>query len=200
MEDKKEKIIAGVDESGRGAYAGPLVAAAVCLPKNDGLPLRDSKKIAKGRHRYLAEQICRVATDVGIGVASVEYINQNGVGCANRYAMEQAVRNLKRTPDHLLIDGNKQHELNTPIPQTQMIKGDATFRVIAAASIVAKAVHDELMLQAHKEYPRYGFCNHTGYHSPEHERAMDRYGLTPYHRTCVKPIRKRLQQAMRKNV
>lgn len=190
-----ESIVAGCDEAGRGPFAGPLVAAAVILPKDAKLPgIKDSKKIKKKHHRPYAELVLKEALDVSIGVASVEYIDRFGVGMANRHAIEKAIEGLKIKPTRVLIDGSSQQEIKTDIPQKQVIKGDQTSLSIAAASVVAKSIHDELLRICAKEFPEYGWEKNAGYGTPDHLKAIETYGICKYHRTSFKPIKNYLKQ------
>ena len=188
-------IVAGCDEAGRGPFAGPLIAAAVVLPPNADLPeITDSKKINKKYHRMYAEHVLKVATAVGIGVASVEYIDRFGIGMANRYAIEEAVKNLSVTPTRLIIDGSAQQEIHTDIPQTQIVKGDQKSLSIAAASVIAKSIHDEIMRQCAAEFPEYGWGKNAGYGTPDHMAAIGKYGICKYHRRSFKPIKNYLKR------
>ena len=188
-------IIAGCDEAGRGPFAGPLVAAAVILPVDVSLPgVTDSKKVPKHLHQCYAKKILEQALAVGIGVADVTYIDRFGIGMANRYAIESAVKNLRITPSRLLIDGSSQQEIHTTLPQRQVVKGDQRSLSIAAASIIAKSVHDELMDQCDKEYPEYGWKKNAGYGTPEHLKAIETYGICKYHRRSFRPVKTYLKQ------
>lgn len=199
MLDKQAGIlhsfVAGCDEAGRGPFAGPLVAAAVILPDNAELPeITDSKKINKKYHRTYAEHVLREAVAVGIGVASVEYIDRFGIELANHYAIEEAVKNLDIPPTRILIDGSNQQVIKTDIPQTQIIKGDQKSLSIAAASVVAKSVHDELLRQCAAEFPEYGWEKNAGYGTPDHLRAIEEHGICKYHRKSFKPIKEYLKR------
>lgn len=188
-------FVAGCDEAGRGPFAGPLVAAAVILPEHANLPeITDSKKVNKRYHRQYAEHILQEALAVGIGVANVEFIDRFGIGLANRYAIEEAVKNLKIQPTRLLIDGSSQQVIKTDIPQTQIVKGDQKSLSIAAASIVAKSVHDELMRQCAAEFPEYDWGINAGYGTPGHLEAIETYGICKYHRKSFKPIKEYLKR------
>lgn len=188
-------IVAGCDEAGRGPFAGPLVAAAVILPDDAKLPgVTDSKKIKKKYHKLYAERVLREALDVSVGVASVEYINRFGVGMANRYAIEQAIAGLTMKPTRILIDGSSQQEIKTDIPQEQIVKGDQISLSIAAASVVAKSVHDELLNLCAKEFPQYHWEKNAGYGTPDHLKAIEVYGICKYHRTSFKPIKDYLKR------
>lgn len=179
--------IAGVDEVGRGPLAGPVVAAAVILPKRLHIPfLNDSKKIPKSRHENLYDQIMAQAVAVGIGQVDASMIDTCNIYQASKLAMEQAIGNLAVSPQHLLVDAMT---LNSPISQTAIIKGDATSLSIAAASIVAKVTRDRLMTTYDKEYPGYGFGKHAGYGTKEHLLALEQLGPCPIHRKTFEPIK-----------
>lgn len=195
QENVTQSYIAGCDEAGRGPFAGPLVAAAVILPMNADLPeITDSKKINKKYHRSYAEHVLQEAIAVGVGVASVEYIDRFGIGMANRYAIEEAVKNLGVKPTRLLIDGSSQQIIHTDIPQTQVVKGDQKSLSIAAASVVAKSIHDELMRQCAEEFPEYDWGKNAGYGTPDHLKAIEEYGICKYHRKSFKPIKDYLKR------
>ena len=190
-----KSYIAGCDEAGRGPFAGPLVAAAVILPENANLPeITDSKKINKKHHRAYAEHVLKEAIAVGVGVASVEYIDRFGIGMANKYAIEQAIKNLPITPTRVLIDGSSQQVIATSIPQKQVVKGDQKSLSIAAASVVAKSVHDELMNQCAREFPMYNWEKNAGYGTADHMAAIEKYGICKYHRRSFKPIKEYLKR------
>jgi ribonuclease HII len=188
-------LVAGCDEAGRGSWAGPIVAAAVILPRSVILPgVDDSKSVDKKNHRELAEMILREAVSVGIGVAGNDLIDRKGVGFANKYVIKNAVEDLGIVPDFLLIDGGPQQEIDVDIPQREVPKGDQKSLSIAAASIIAKSVHDELMCRYAKRYPQYGWKENTGYGTMGHKYAIYQYGICEYHRRSFKPIREYLQK------
>lgn len=190
MERKIGGLVAGCDEAGRGSWAGPIVAAAVILPPDVILPgVDDSKKVKKKDHRALAEMILKKAVAVGIGVASNTFIDEKGVAFANRYVIQKAVENLSVTPGYILIDGGPQQEIDTDIPQEEIPKGDQKSLSIAAASIVAKSVHDALMKQYAMEYPEYNWGDNAGYGSMDHQHAINKHGICRYHRMSFKPIK-----------
>lgn len=195
MERKIGGVVAGCDEAGRGSWAGPIVAAAVVLSPNIILPgVNDSKTINKKNHRALAEMIMERALFVGIGVASNKFIDENGLGYANRYVIQKAVENLGITPTYLLIDGSSQQKIDTDIPQEEIPKGDQKSLSIAAASIVAKSVHDELMKRYALKYPEYNWDDNAGYGSMDHKCAVNKYGICEYHRRSFKPIKEYIQK------
>lgn len=182
--------VAGCDEAGRGSWAGPIVAAAVILPDDVSLPgVDDSKKINKKNHRALAEMIMERAVAVGIGVAGNGFIDEHGIGFANKYVIEQAVNDLSIRPGYLLIDGGTQQEISTDIKQEEIAKGDQKSLSIAAASIIAKSVHDELMKRYAKEYPEYKWNDNVGYGTMDHKCAIQKHGVCELHRKSFKPIR-----------
>lgn len=183
-------IVAGCDEAGRGSWAGPIVAAAVVLPHGVVLPgVDDSKSVNKKNHRALADMILEKAVSVGIGVASSAFIDEHGIGPANRYVIKKAVEDLKIIPQFLLIDGGVQQEIDTDISQKEVPKGDQKSLSIAAASIIAKSVHDELMRRYAKDYPQYHWEDNTGYGTMDHKCAINQYGICEHHRQSFKPIK-----------
>ena len=154
-------LIAGVDEVGRGPLAGPVVAAAVILPKACKIPgLNDSKKIPKSKHKEIYEAVLQNAVAIGIGIKDNQVIDQVNIYEATKLAMMEAIGQLEPQPQHLLIDAMK---LDLPIPQTSIIKGDANSLSIAAASIVAKVTRDQMMEEFDCEYPGYDFTQNAGY-------------------------------------
>lgn len=199
LEMQVDGYVAGCDEAGRGSWAGPIVAAAVILPHNVVLPgVNDSKSVNKKNHRALADMILEKAVAVGIGVATSQFIDEKGLGFANRYVIQKAVENLSVKPCHLLIDGGTQQEIDTDIPQEEIPKGDQKSLSIAAASIIAKSVHDELMHRYAKEYPQYNWDDNAGYGTMEHKQAIYKYGICKYHRCSVKPIKEYLKKDKKK--
>ncbi len=174
------ELIAGIDEVGRGPLAGPVVAAAVILPKGCKIRyLNDSKKIPKSKHEAIYNEIIEHAVVVGVGVKDAAVIDQVNIYEATKLAMLEALGQLIQEPEHLLIDAMK---LDTPIPQTSIIKGDAKSVSIAAASIVAKVTRDRLMEEYDKVLPGYGFASNKGYGSAEHIAALKEIGPSPIHR------------------
>ena len=176
------RIEAGCDEAGRGCLAGPVFAAAVILPQdfqND--LLNDSKQLSE-EHRYeLREIIQREAVAWAVGIVSNEEIDKINILRASILAMHRAVAQLKVRPQHLLIDGNRFSPYED-IPHTTVVKGDATYMSIAAASILAKTYRDDFMLKIHEEYPQYHWDKNKGYPAPIHREAIRQFGTTPYHR------------------
>ena len=180
-------LIAGVDEVGRGPLAGPVVAAAVILPKACKIPgLNDSKKIPKSKHKEIYEAVLQNAIAIGIGVKDNQVIDQVNIYEATKLAMMEAIGQLEPQPQHLLIDAMK---LDLPIPQTSIIKGDANSLSIAAASIVAKVTRDQMMEEFDREYPGYDFAQNAGYGTAKHLAGLDKLGVTPIHRRSFEPIK-----------
>lgn len=196
------KTIAGVDEVGRGPLAGPVVAAAVILPRGFSHPeIKDSKLLSPKRRERLAPLIREKAESWGLGVVEVDEIDRINILQASLLAMVKALDALASTPDCLLIDGNQ------PIPvrlfhdsrfssvsslyQRPIVKGDQLCLSIAAASIVAKVARDGMMVELDKQYPEYGFAAHKGYSCRAHFDALRRFGPSPIHRQSFKPVRDR---------
>ena len=173
--------VAGIDEAGRGPLAGPVVAAAVILPKDIFLPfLNDSKKVAEKRRDVLFDQIKQEAIAYGIGIASNALIDEINILQATYEAMREAVSKLNKTPDILLVDA--VHIPGISIKQVGIVKGDAKSVNIAAASILAKVTRDRLMLEYDKIYPEYGFASNKGYGTAKHIEALKAYGACDIHR------------------
>ena len=180
-------LIAGVDEVGRGPLAGPVVAAAVILPKACKIPgLNDSKKIPKSKHKEIYEAVLQNAIAIGIGIKDNQVIDQVNIYEATKLAMMEAIGQLEPQPQHLLIDAMK---LDLPIPQTSTIKGDANSLSIAAASIVAKVTRDQMMEEFDNEYPGYDFTQNAGYGTAKHLAGLDKLGVTPIHRRSFEPVK-----------
>ena len=181
------ELIAGVDEVGRGPLAGPVVAAAVILPKACKIPgLNDSKKIPKAKHKEIYEAVLQNAIAIGVGVKDNHVIDQVNIYEATKLAMMEAIGQLEPQPQHLLIDAMK---LDLPISQTSIIKGDANSLSIAAASIVAKVTRDQMMEDFDREYPGYDFAQNAGYGTAKHLAGLDQLGVTPIHRRSFEPVK-----------
>jgi len=183
--------IAGVDEVGRGALFGPVVAAAVILPDSAAAELRalgvtDSKRLSPMQRDRLVEQVRRLAMDCQIGLASVREIDRLNILQASLLAMRRAIARLSPQPDLCLIDGN-QRIPDLPIPQQTIIKGDQSCLAIAAASIVAKVWRDRLIVRLAGRYPHYDLATNKGYGTTAHRLALQTYGCTPQHRRSFKP-------------
>lgn len=187
------ELIAGVDEVGRGPLAGPVVAAAVILPKNCKIKgLNDSKKIPKKRHEEIYQAVLEQAISVGIGVKDNTVIDQVNIYEATKLAMLDAIKTLNPQPQHLLIDAMK---LEVPISQTSIIKGDANSLSIAAASIVAKVTRDRMMVAFDQTYPGYDFSQNAGYGTKLHLEGLEKFGVSPIHRQSFEPIKSMIKSS-----
>lgn len=174
-------LIAGIDE------VGPVVAAAVILPKNCKIKgLNDSKKIPKKKHLEIFQAVQDQALSIGIGIIDNQVIDQVNIYEATKLAMQEAISQLSPQPEHLLIDAMK---LDLPISQTSIIKGDANSLSIAAASIVAKVTRDELMKEYDQQFPGYDFATNAGYGTAKHLEGLTKLGVTPIHRTSFEPVK-----------
>lgn len=175
-------IEAGCDEAGRGCLAGPVVAAAVILPKRFKHPvLNDSKKLSAKQRFLLREEIISSAIDWKVAFIDSNEIDKLNILRASIKAMHAAIDGLKKEPEFLLIDGNRFYPYKNLKHQT-IIKGDGLFYSIAAASILAKTFRDEYMLKIHKEFPEYNWEKNKGYPTLDHRNAIMKFGITPYHR------------------
>jgi ribonuclease HII len=188
--------VAGLDEAGRGAWAGPLSAAAVILPFQPPpairarlIQVRDSKQMTAIARAAAAEQIRACAQAWSIGAASAAEVDRLGPVCATRLAMSRALAALSESPDHLLIDYLSLTE--SQLPQNAFPHGDACCLSIAAASVLAKVWRDGVMLDLERQFPGYGFAKHKGYGTRMHAEALDRLGICPEHRLSYAPIRRR---------
>ncbi|MEM8486641.1 MAG: ribonuclease HII [Bacteroidota bacterium] len=178
--------VAGIDEAGRGCLAGPVVAAAAVFPKDfmvDGV--NDSKKLSPQKRAKLAGEITKTAISVGIGLCSPAEIDKLNILWAAMEAMKRAVQHLTVSPDFLLIDGNRAFP-DSPWPLETLVKGDARSSTIAAASIIAKTVRDDMMVALHNEHPEFGWHQNMGYPTKQHYEAIAAHGITPYHRKSFK--------------
>ncbi len=181
LKKKGFRLIAGVDEAGRGALAGPLVAASLILPldlKINGV--KDSKKLTPERREKLYDEIVRNAVDWSVAVVEVEEIDNLGLQQANLLALERAVEGLKKNPEFILVD---HYRLDFP-NSLSITKGDTLVFVISAASIVAKVERDRLMKQYHQEFPVYQWDKNKGYGTLEHRKLIKIYGPCRLHRRC----------------
>ena len=188
------QLVAGVDEAGRGPLAGPVVAAAVILPENflvEGL--NDSKQMTPQNRQRLKKRIESEAIAVGVGMADELYIDQHNILQATYHAMRQAIGQLSLRPDVVLTDAVTIPELY--IPQEPIVKGDAKSHSIAAASVIAKTIRDEWMMQMADKYPVYGFDQNMGYGTAEHLKALEEYGPSPIHRKSFAPVRSCLKDS-----
>lgn len=183
------RTIAGIDEVGRGALFGPVVAAAVILPERMGVlaraGLKDSKQLTREDRERLDRRIRKLALAVCVAEIDAETIDRVNIYQATRQAMSMAVRGLSTAPDHLLIDAMR---IDEECPQTRLFYGDALSLSIAAASVVAKVHRDALMRSLHELHPVYGLAAHKGYATPEHRRALRAHGPSPLHRRSFRPV------------
>jgi len=187
------RLIAGVDEVGRGPLAGAVVAAAVILdPENwiDGLA--DSKAISEKKRNALNIEIKEKALSWSLGRAEVEEIDDINILQASLLAMKRAVEGLSTQPDHLKIDGNKP--INMDISMETIVKGDSKVAAISAASIIAKVARDKEMLELDKQHPEYGFASHKGYPTKAHKEALIKHGALNCHRKSFKPVKDTINQ------
>jgi ribonuclease HII len=178
--------VAGIDEAGRGPWAGPVVAAAVILDEH-AIPegIADSKVLIPEAREHLYKRIVATST-VGVGIADVDRIDRDNILNATLWAMAEAVRALAVKPRLALVDGNRSPRL--ACETRTLVKGDALCLSIAAASIIAKVTRDRLMVELSQSWPQYGFERHKGYGTPEHRTALTRHGATPLHRRSFRPV------------
>ncbi len=180
--------IAGIDEAGRGPWAGPVVAAALMLPADyDCTALNDSKKLTPQKREMLYARLTTQAS-YGIGMASVAEIDALNILQATYLAMRRALQALPQKPAFLLVDGNRLPP-DLPAPAKAIIKGDSLSARIAGASIIAKVTRDRLMLALDKDYPAYGWARNKGYGTKAHREGLARVGISPHHRKSFAPIR-----------
>lgn len=190
--EKGITLIAGVDEVGRGPLIGPVVAAAVILPKGFYHPgIKDSKKLSEKKREELYKVITENALSIGVGTVSEEVIDEINIYEATKTAMKEAINSLTIPPEHVLIDAMK---LDLKMPSTSIIKGDALSESIAAASIIAKVTRDHLLMKMDEEYPMYDLKNNKGYGTKKHLEALDKYGACKYHRKSYSPVTKVLNR------
>ena len=180
------KLIAGIDEVGRGPLIGPVVAAAVILPKKFKLEgLTDSKKLSEKKREEFYKVIQKEAISIGIGIIDEKRIDEINIYEATKEAMYEAINNLNVKPEHVLIDAMK---LDLDIPSTSIIKGDLLSISISAASVIAKVTRDHMLYEIDKQYPMYDLKNNKGYGTKKHMEAIKEYGITKYHRLSYKPV------------
>ncbi len=189
------KFIAGIDEAGRGALAGPVVAAAVILPRRDYLPqlksVRDSKMMTPARRDSLFKIIEDEAEAVGVGIVPPNIIDTINIRNATMVAMRTAIEQLAYPPDFLLIDGLSVPKIQ--LVQKGIVKGDTTCLSIACASIIAKVTRDRIMVELDKSYPEYGLAIHKGYGTKYHLSCLNRQGPSPIHRYTFAPVKQFLR-------
>lgn len=185
-------LIAGIDEVGRGCWAGPVVAAAVILSDvvyhmpSVLAGLNDSKQLSAPQRLALVDTIQRVALGIGVGMVSAHDIDTLGILTATRYAMQQAVMQLPVIPQAIVVDAVAFPRW--PIPQQAIIKGDEQSVSIAAASVIAKVRRDQMLITLDRTYPAYGFAQHKGYGTAQHQQALRQYGLIDQHRRSFRPM------------
>jgi ribonuclease HII len=185
---KQSKYLCGIDEAGVGPLAGPVVAAAVVLPRDCSLPgVNDSKLIAPKQRAVLYDRILEKCLAWGVGIVSPRRIDEVNIRNADFEAMKKAYARLGLVPDYTIVDGWRIPGFD--IPQEGIIKGDRKSLSIAAASIIAKVFRDAIMVRMHERYPGYGFDRNKGYPTPEHFAALNRFGVTPIHRRSFEPVR-----------
>lgn len=182
----ENQIEAGCDEAGRGCLAGPVVAATVILNQSYSIAaLNDSKKLSEKMRKLLKNEIIENVTDYALGIVDEKGIDDINILNASIRAMHLAIEQLTTEPEMLLIDGNRFHSYKK-IPHVCIIKGDGKYQSIAAASILAKTVRDEIMEQLHEEFPMYNWKKNKGYPTMDHREAIAKYGPSPYHRQSFK--------------
>ena len=191
LEAQGYQRIAGIDEVGRGALAGPVVATAIILPCHIDAPwlsqIKDSKQLSSAKRELLFRHIYEIAIAVGIGMATSEIIDTQGIIKATRLAMKLAIDRLSLPPESLLIDYMLLPEV--PLPQRGITKGDSLCFSIACASIIAKVTRDHLMIELDKIYPGYGLAQHKGYGTKKHLSCLGKLGPSPIHRRSFKPVK-----------
>ncbi|MDX1900652.1 MAG: ribonuclease HII [Gammaproteobacteria bacterium] len=187
MIEDGSSVVAGVDEAGRGPLAGPVIAAAVILPKAFHLPgLNDSKKLSEKQREYLFQHIHDIAIAVSVGRAEVDEIDRLNILYATMLAMKRAIEGLTHVPQWVLIDGNRAPDVKY---QTRtIVRGDQTEPAISAASIIAKVTRDREMQTLHACHPHYNFAKHKGYPTAEHIAALIQHGPSSVHRKSFKPV------------
>jgi ribonuclease HII len=188
-------VEAGIDEAGRGCYAGPVYAAAVILPANFNCPqLNDSKQLTETQRNLLRPTIEQQSLAYAVVAVTHTEIDQTNILKATFRAMHRCIDQLSKRPQLLLIDGNRFSKY-PGIPHRCIVKGDGLYNSIAAASVLAKTYRDEHMLQLHEQYPQYDWQHNKGYGTATHRAAIEQYGLCPYHRKSFKilpPVQKLL--------
>lgn len=181
------KLIAGVDEVGRGPLAGPVVAAAVILGDQEIIGVADSKLLSPKKREFLFPQIQERCIAWAIGRANVSEIDELNIFHASLLAMKRAIETLTILPEHVVVDGKFCPQINFSVEA--IIGGDRTVPAISAASILAKVIRDREMVEYDKQYPEYGFAAHKGYGTKQHLLALKKYGITSIHRRSFAPVR-----------
>ena len=188
------RLIAGIDEVGRGPLAGPVIAAAVILPLEERPSwlsrVRDSKQLTPSQRESIFDRMLESGIAFGVGVVSHEVIDERGIAPATRLAMRYAIEKLSTRPDYLLIDYMRLPGVR--IPQKGVADGDSLCISIAAASVVAKVTRDRMMVELDSQFPGYGLAQHKGYGTPEHLEALQKLGPCPIHRKTFMPVRDHL--------
>ncbi len=191
LEAQGYQYIAGIDEVGRGALAGPVVASAVILPHHIDAPwlsmVRDSKQLTPQRRELLFRYISEIAISTGTGMVPSEVIDTEGIAKATRIAMTLAIDQLSPPPESLLIDYMRLPDVS--LPQKGIVNGDSLCLSIACASIIAKVTRDHLMIELDRTYPGYGLAQHKGYGTKEHLACLRRLGPSPIHRQSFRPVK-----------
>ncbi len=186
--EKGIELIGGIDEVGRGPLIGPVVTACVILPKNYILEgLTDSKKLSEKKREKFYDILMKDAISIGIGIVDEKEIDKVNIYQATKEAMAQAVDNMEIKPEHILVDAMP---LELEIPTTSIIKGDAKSITIAAASVIAKVTRDRMLDELDKIYPMYDLKHNKGYPTKKHLEAIEKYGITKYHRLSYGPVAK----------
>ncbi|MFC1615218.1 ribonuclease HII [Patescibacteria group bacterium] len=185
--------IAGLDEAGRGAWAGPIVAAAVIMPKDNIIEgVRDSKLLNPNKREEIFNKIKKIAISWSVGIVEIDFINKYNIGPANIKAFEIAIDSLDVKPDYALVDGigfmRKTVDCSNNVRREYVKDGDAVIYSIAVSSIIAKVTRDNILKQLHNEYPEYGFDKHKGYGTKFHQEALEKNGICSIHRRLYKPI------------
>ena len=179
--EKGYKNICGIDEAGRGPLCGPVVAAAVILPKDICIEgVNDSKKLSEKKRDLLFEEIKSKAIAIGVGISDIDVIEEKNILNATKIAMVKALEQLAIQPDYVLVDGNQMIKID--IEGETVVSGDSLSQSIAAASIIAKVTRDKMLYEYDKEYPEYSFAKHKGYGTKTHREAILEHGLCPIHR------------------
>jgi len=196
LEAQGYRYIAGIDEVGRGALAGPVVAAAIILPHRISTPwqslVKDSKQLSPAKRELLFHHIHKIAIAIGIGLADCEVVDAWGIIKATQSAMKLAIDQLSPPPDTLLID--YMHLPEIKLPQKGITNGDSLCFSIACASIIAKVTRDHLMIELDRTHPGYGLARHKGYGTREHLNCLYQLGPSPVHRQSFKPVKDIIEQ------
>lgn len=193
LHKKGVKLIAGVDEVGRGPLVGPVVAACVVLPLKFSLDgLTDSKKLSEKKRDFFFAEIKKQALGIGIGVVDEKVIDKVNIYEATKIAMRDAINNCSIKPEHILIDAMP---LEIDIPTTSIIKGDLKSITISAASVIAKVTRDKMMYELDKLYPYYDFKNNKGYPTKKHLEGIEKHGIIKEHRRSYGPVKKYLEKS-----